>query len=728
MKPKIKRILSGVGAITVAAALAVGGTFAYFSREHKANTVQGLARYQARLVEEYEKEPEWIKDTPIKKEVSVRNMGGVAPQFPGDNWGDIYVALQLLEYMDITPVEYRYYPEGDAESTRFMVDIQGNFVRFPSAGTETTISNALLNDIKGTGANASDWDSLWTDVIGDAAKREAYRKTLVASDFVRISGLYDVDADGNDVYYWYLKTKKGDPNGQYGAYVVTSVVPDVSARKVITGTEHSPRLADTVDGQDTATYEDYSRYYAPHNWTACDNTSDSYMSADAFGAQKADSAAPGNWMWLSDWDGTTGVFWLIDDTPGREGWCYWAEPLAPTKSTTKLIESITPKIVPEELMFYDLYVHMEAYSKFDPNMPSWFPLYEAPDFRAVPQGPTNIPVNGTLLFNSYLGAGTSNNVTAETTWTLHGSMPLGTGTPNTANGCTLTEANGVVTLTAGPTATTVWVKAAYGDYEPVVIEVTVEALAGPGTINTDGLPATAKVGEQYTGQLTASGPNVTWDIAEGSALPDGLELSAGGALTGTPTTDGPYTFTVEATNEGGTVTKEITIVVSPPDGPGTVIDLKKPGGQPNSPTNPFVPMENVPSGPDTMENRQKADFDSDYMVVDVYYDHTPPLFVFPGPDGASHFGYFKLSDIIDGGNLADVEIDEIELATLNDGKLNTSNLKRIQDPRTSRNGEEVIEYSLIADTWDAGQEGGSFWSGNYYVDVRIPLVRMVSGV
>ena len=559
MKASTKRALSGVGAIVLVLALAIGGTFAYRNREHKANTVQGLASYQARLVEEYQKNPEWIKDRPIQKDVSVRNMGGVAPQFPGDNWGDIYVALQLLEYMDVTPVNYTYYPGGNAEPTRFMVDTQGDFVRFPVTGASATIPNALLNDIRGTGTGAANWDSLWANVIGDTAKCADYRKTLTSGDFVRVSGLYDVDADGNDVYYWYLKTKAGDPNGQYGAYVVTNVAPDTTERKVITGKEHDPRLADTVNGQGTATHQEYLDNYAPHNWTACDNASDSYISVDVFGAQKANSGAPGNWMWLSDWDGTTGKFWLIDDTPTREGWAYWAEPLKPTESTSRLIQSLTPKVIPEDLMFYDLYVHMEAYSLSE--QPDWFPLYEAPAAPSAPGniGPASLPnASVNTPYSQKLNAAGATPIA----WTLKGGS-------NLPDNLTL-AADGTISGTPTTPGTYTFTVIATNEGGSTEKEITLEVspIAGPGVIQPDG-PALSPgtVGTAYNQTLSSVGAT-KFTIVDG-ALPAGLAINeTTGAITGTPTTAaiGTATFTVQAENAaGGKTTKEYTIAVSEAD-------------------------------------------------------------------------------------------------------------------------------------------------------------------
>jgi hypothetical protein len=62
--------------------------------------------------------------------------------------------------------------------------------------------------------------------------------------------------------------------------------------------------------------------------------------------------------------------------------------------------------------------------------------------------------------------------------------------------------------------------------------------------------ANAQVGVPYNSSVTASGGNApyTYSITTGS-LPGGLTLNANtGAITGTPNTPGPFTFTVLATD------------------------------------------------------------------------------------------------------------------------------------------------------------------------------------
>ena len=80
--------------------------------------------------------------------------------------------------------------------------------------------------------------------------------------------------------------------------------------------------------------------------------------------------------------------------------------------------------------------------------------------------------------------------------------------------------------------------------------------------NTSALPE-AVAAQPYTVTFTATGgiaPYV-WSVATGSTLPAGLTLTAGGVLSGTPTTAGAYNFSITVTDGIQTTTLDIT---SPP--------------------------------------------------------------------------------------------------------------------------------------------------------------------
>jgi glucose/arabinose dehydrogenase len=85
----------------------------------------------------------------------------------------------------------------------------------------------------------------------------------------------------------------------------------------------------------------------------------------------------------------------------------------------------------------------------------------------------------------------------------------------------------------------------------------------PPTITTSAVPA-GVAGEAYTTTLAASGgtPPYTWSVTAGS-LPSGLTLNAStGAITGTPTTAGSRTVTVQVSGGGQSAPRTLTIGVA----------------------------------------------------------------------------------------------------------------------------------------------------------------------
>lgn len=84
------------------------------------------------------------------------------------------------------------------------------------------------------------------------------------------------------------------------------------------------------------------------------------------------------------------------------------------------------------------------------------------------------------------------------------------------------------------------------------------------SITTASLPE-GKVNEEYSTSLSANGSEpITWNVTDGN-LPTGLNLSTNGKITGIPTAPGDYVFTVTASNDAGSVSKELTIHVKDVD-------------------------------------------------------------------------------------------------------------------------------------------------------------------
>lgn len=133
-------------------------------------------------------------------------------------------------------------------------------------------------------------------------------------------------------------------------------------------------------------------------------------------------------------------------------------------------------------------------------------------------------------------------------------------------GLTLTSATGVISgtpTTAGTFNFAVKVTDSLSNSKTANLSITVNTALHIST--TSPLPA-AEVGTVYSGvTLAASGgvpPYTTWSVTTGS-LPGGLNLNGGtGAITGTPTSVGPSSFTVQVKDTpGNTATASFTLTV-----------------------------------------------------------------------------------------------------------------------------------------------------------------------
>ena len=119
-KNRTRRRAAVIIAMIAMALTAVGVTYAYNDfMQHKSNELSGLMlKYEARLVEEFEEDEDWtVEDGAVTKKISVANLGMAA-----DGFGDVYVRIQLKEYMEIGSVTYTQTP------VRYMIDTTGKFI------------------------------------------------------------------------------------------------------------------------------------------------------------------------------------------------------------------------------------------------------------------------------------------------------------------------------------------------------------------------------------------------------------------------------------------------------------------------------------------------------------------------------------------------------------------------------------------------------------------------
>ena len=143
---------------------------------------------------------------------------------------------------------------------------------------------------------------------------------------------------------------------------------------------------------------------------------------------------------------------------------------------------------------------------------------------------------------------------------------------------------GVMTGT-GSTSFTVGVSDAVGDGAIGTISLVVTEGA-PLQVSTVSLPPAVE-GEDYPYQYLASSGgagSTTWAVVSG-ALPAGMTLGANGAVSGTPTADGTFTFTASVTDSAKPVpnvaSRTITLTVAPAQ-PLTIVPVNLPAGSEGS--------------------------------------------------------------------------------------------------------------------------------------------------
>lgn len=180
-----------------------------------------------------------------------------------------------------------------------------------------------------------------------------------------------------------------------------------------------------------------------------------------------------------------------------------------------------------------------------------------------PPAPIANPVSATVAYNS-----SANPITLNITGGVAISVAVGTQGTNgtaTASGTSITYTP--ITGRAGPDSFTYTATNATGTSAPATVTITIS----PPTLAlapASGALPDATVGAAYSQTFTASGGTAAYSYAvTAGALPAGLILS-GGVLSGTPTTAGPFSFSVTATDSSTgsgpfSVTQNYSLTVDP---------------------------------------------------------------------------------------------------------------------------------------------------------------------
>ncbi|GAA4804274.1 putative Ig domain-containing protein [Lysobacter hankyongensis] len=181
----------------------------------------------------------------------------------------------------------------------------------------------------------------------------------------------------------------------------------------------------------------------------------------------------------------------------------------------------------------------------------------APTLTMTPAAGTLNAPYATAFSQTFTASGGSNSFS----YTLTGALPAGlTFSGNTISGTPTVPGSYPITVTATDTVLT-----GVGAPFSIAQNYTIDVPAPTIVVNPATLPNTT-AGLSYTQTITASGAVAPYTFAvTAGALPNGLTLSAGGALSGTTTTSGTFNFTVTATDQfGQTGSRAYTVVVAVP--------------------------------------------------------------------------------------------------------------------------------------------------------------------
>ena len=194
---------------------------------------------------------------------------------------------------------------------------------------------------------------------------------------------------------------------------------------------------------------------------------------------------------------------------------------------------------------------------------------------AQPPTVTTTSLPGASTGTAYSTTLQASEGTTPYTWSIStGTLPAG---------LSLAASTGVISgtpTTAGTVSFTVQVKDAANNTATKSLSILVATTAQPPLVTTTSLPG-ATSGTAYSATIQASGGTTpySWSVSAG-ALPAGLNLGAStGVISGTPTTAGTASFTVQVKDSlNKTATKALTITVAAAPQPPSVTTTSLPSG------------------------------------------------------------------------------------------------------------------------------------------------------
>ena len=296
----------------------------------------------------------------------------------------------------------------------------------------------------------------------------------------------------DDELPWLIQTKENDPNGVYGNFVLLDAqVDNANPRNMLIDEDedgvadflqmaipkradedqkkspdglHDEPIGSAVDVGYTAEQINGECEYTVHKWVDGKNKWDVNGRGNPSYFDYIEWAFGDDVILLSDWDGKPVKKWIIDDrdTGNSNGWVWWGYYLAPGEQTGNLLESLVLAAPSDEKTYYALHADMQAVSYEE--LARW---EEENDTSGndqivdalresvirvskviINEKPTGI-VRGTA-FNFSATVQGSVGINKAVTWSL----------PGYSGTLSSIDQNGVLTIGAAETATTLTVRAA----------------------------------------------------------------------------------------------------------------------------------------------------------------------------------------------------------------------------------------------------------------------------
>jgi len=295
------------GAVVVAAVIAIvlTGSLAYINNQHKTNALMDGQNAIVTLNDSFKPPTLWAPGGTVNDYVSATN--------PATNDDPVFVRIQFREYLEFVP-------------RTLVIDKQTGYpLLFATYASGDKIGEYILWDDKPASYNYIECNVGGTDGVGGV-------NYCLTQNTELKDGIYGKPMYDKGVLNVFGDAPKEDSTGEPQSGEDPS---DTVCNYDVTQWNGTTRLAGIRDqgGHGTA---DISEYIS---WTLGPNV----ISMDEWAAGGYE----------------TGDFWIIDDT---DGWFYWANPLAPGKSTTNALDSVTLTALQNSFTNLEYYIHTDVQS------------------------------------------------------------------------------------------------------------------------------------------------------------------------------------------------------------------------------------------------------------------------------------------------------------------------------------------------------------------------------